>query len=511
MPEFALADLGPLHWAAIFFATMLSGALVLRFMAEPYFIDPNSKEFNEEPVFLFDKEELVDCSASARALLTGLGPEPRWKEIARRLGYRFPGFPASPEMLTEKLAIPPRGGEDVCIECEPLDGLVRVRIRKVAETEFSGLQPEAAALLREGLANAPYPIWITEISGDTLWTNSTYDELFEELSPEAEGKTHPLRQVPGLTDGKTEEESVRIAIGQPGQPDHRWFDVTRLRIEDLFIYYASDVTSVVSAEVTQRNFVQTLAKTFAQLSIGLAIFDRQRQLVLFNPALLDLTNLPVDFLSARPQLLSVFDRLRDLRIMPEPKNLASWREQMADLVREASEAGYSDIWTLPNGSTYRITGRPHPDGAVAFLFEDVSSEVSLTRRFRSDVRLGSSIMDEIDDGLIVFDTSGVVALCNRAYRELWKTDPDAAFADYTLGDAMRFWRSECQPGPEWEEIRDSIANPDGSGAWTIRRSSDGVYLKCRVDSLPDGATLVRFHAVPPRNVGTTSTELRQTT
>jgi len=55
--------------------------------------------------------------------------------------------------------------------------------------------------------------------------------------------------------------------------------------------------------MAQRNFVQTLTKTFAQLSIGLAIFNRERQLVLFNPALIDLTALPADFLTGRPHLL----------------------------------------------------------------------------------------------------------------------------------------------------------------------------------------------------------------
>ena len=73
------------------------------------------------------------------------------------------------------------------------------------------------------------------------------------------------------------------------------------------MFYAVDVNAVVSAEISQRKFVQTLAKTFAQLSIGLAIFDRNRQLALFNPALIDLTALPAEFLSARPNLLSFFD------------------------------------------------------------------------------------------------------------------------------------------------------------------------------------------------------------
>jgi hypothetical protein len=87
---------------------------------------------------------------------------------------------------------------------------------------------------------------------------------------------------------------------------------------------------------------------------------------LFNPALIDLTALPADFLSARPNLLSFFDRLRDHRMMPEPKNYGSWRHQMADLVAAAADGRYQETWSLPSGAVYSVSGQPHPDGAVAF-------------------------------------------------------------------------------------------------------------------------------------------------
>ena len=123
--------------------------------------------------------------------------------------------------------------------------------------------------------------------------------------------------------------------------------------------YAEDVNAVVNTEIAQRNFVKTLAKTFAQLSIGLAIFDRDRQLALFNPALIDLTALLADFLSARPNVLSFFDRLRDNQMMPEPKNYNSWRHQMADRIEAAADGRYQETRLLPSGSIYRVSGRPH--------------------------------------------------------------------------------------------------------------------------------------------------------
>ena len=62
-------------------------------------------------------------------------------------------------------------------------------------------------------------------------------------------------------------------------------------------------------------------------------------------------------------------------MMPEPKDYRSWRQQMSDLEAAAQNGTYEETWALPTGQTYRVTGRPHPDGAVALLFEDISAEV----------------------------------------------------------------------------------------------------------------------------------------
>ena len=59
---------------------------------------------------------------------------------------------------------------------------------------------------------------------------------------------------------------------------------------------------LVKAETSLQEFVTTLTKTFAALPIGLVIFDRARELALFNPALMDLTLLPASFLISKPSL-----------------------------------------------------------------------------------------------------------------------------------------------------------------------------------------------------------------
>src|SRR5690606_7195853 len=114
---------------------------------------------------------------------------------------------------------------------------------------------------------------------------------------------------------------------------------------------------------------------------------------------------------------------------------------------------HAETWSLPSGQTYRVTGRPHPDGAVAFLFEDISSEVSLTRRSRSELELGHEVLDALQEAVAVFQPSGELLMSNAAFTRLWQFDPGTTLGHVTLMDAVRVWQGQCQPTEVWGAAR----------------------------------------------------------
>lgn len=195
----------------------------------------------------------------------------------------------------------------------------------------------------------------------------------------------------------------------------------------------------------------------------------------------------------RPNLLTFFDRLRDARVMPEPKDYGSWREKMTALVEQANDGKYAETWALPSGATYRVTGRPHPDGAVAFLFEDISAEMSLTRRFRSELELSQSILDKLDDAIAVFSASGTLTATNKAYCSLWRIDPDSSFAEISIIDAMRGWSQMGGAHLLWGELRDFVLTQENRATWSETVTfPDGKRFDCVVHPLQNGAALIRF-------------------
>jgi hypothetical protein len=51
----------------------------------------------------------------------------------------------------------------------------------------------------------------------------------------------------------------------------------------------------------------------------------------------------------------------------------------------ANGAAFEETWALPDGRTFRVSAAPHPDGALAFLIEDVTSDTHLKRSFRAEL------------------------------------------------------------------------------------------------------------------------------
>jgi len=452
-----------------------------------------------DAVFLFDDTTLIGWSSGARRFIGEQAENFSWANLRDQLARSYPGLPQSPGFLKDVGPLVLSGtanAESREALCEWIDGVTRVQLRSSNTQEQNHSIDQELTTLRSAVHQAPYPVWLQSDDGAVTWSNLAYDDLSQKIRGRNVDFSEPL--FTDLDDPMASGKPERISIPLPDSKKKLWYNISTTETESGWLCHAVDVNAVVDAEIAQRNFVQTLAKTFAQLSIGLAIFDRNRQLVLFNPVLIDLTALPANFLSSRPNMMTFFDRLRDQRMMPEPKNYSSWRHQMADLLEAASEGRYQETWSLPSGSVYSVSGRPHPDGAIAFLFEDITAEITLTRQFRSELEMGQSIMDQMDDAIAVFANDGSMTFSNAAYHELWQMDPDASFAKVTIMDSSRVWQNMCAATPAWGEIRDFVAGGDGRTPWWANvQLRNGTPLVCKVSAIQNGATMVSFRSPEP--------------
>ncbi len=509
-----LSDSMQLIFVAI--VSLLAGGALLAFFSRPATSDrAAAREYltraEANIAFLFDDVDLVDATPAAQTLIRHpTDSRTDWEAFISVFGPQFPHLRRHLSTLAtdgHKIITSP-DSPDIRIVADYWDGMARLVYEDARGANGHSLANQATIKAIEAqiesyqaiAEDSPMLIWKEHEDRSIIWANRAYlakaDGVQNGLASGI--ATWPPQQIFENLD-RPEDDGERVTgrtpVHLPDQVDPSWYEVTSIRHGAEVVHFAIDVSAIVRAETTQRNFVTTLGKTFAELSIGLAIFNRNRKLMIFNPALIDLTNLTVEFLSGQPTVNAVLDRLREGQMLPEPKNYKTWREEVAALESAAKDGNYCETWELPNGRTYRVTGRPHPDGAIAFLFEDISAEVSLTRRFRSEIELSHAVLDSLDEAVAVFNASGTMTMANSAYCKLWHK-PATGLTESGILDEARQWQESCAPTPVWGEVCNFVGRIGERSAWEeLVIMNDGRHYSCKVSPLPGGATLAAFRRV----------------
>ncbi|MDO6590483.1 hypothetical protein DS901_17970 [Loktanella sp. D2R18] len=471
-------------------------------------IDLSTPPYDDKAIFLFHDSNLVDATPQATALLSG-GAD-GLSELDALVQLLAPHVPNLRQITENPPATKTRingvTADSIWIEINKIGGRTRIAVNgaqgklgigKPATIE-QDVQLSELAMLRDLTQHSPQLIWQETSDGRLLWANQTYLTFADNMlsSPKDAQKTWPSTSIfPDLheTLGAGTTGVRRLSVKSHDQPVEHWFDITSTPFNAGFLHYASDANGIVRAERERQNFKQTLGKTFAELSCGLAVFDKNRRLTTFNPAILDLTGLQFEFLSNRPTLDTVLDRLREKRMLPEPKNYANWRAQFTAVEEAAKDGTYRETWALPDGQIYRVSGRPHPDGAFAFMFEDISAEVSLARRFRDDIETGQAVLDAMPDAVAVFSAAGTLLICNQAYTDLWQTNPAVYHEQRALQTEMKVWKNHSATTQVWSRIRNFIYQTGPRDPWSDTTFlDDGRELTCHTNPIAAGKTLVRF-------------------
>jgi PAS domain-containing protein len=460
-------------------------------------------------VFIFDDETLIDASAGGRAILNAVraGGSP-WQRFLAFAQPRFPEVEARLARLREAgcITLAATGNDPLTLRAEWRGGLRRIALTDARlepafapyDSLIQAAQDAELRLLREATDRAPVPVWHEEAAGGIVWANDAYMALAvgSGAAPD-EGAWPP----PPLFDPAAAAGRQRLALA--AGPGERWFDCAGIDTAGGRILYALPADAAVQAEQALRDVVQTLALAFAHLPVGLAVFDSERRLLLFNPALTDLTALPAEFLAARPTLTALLDALRERRMLPEPRDYKRWRQRIAGLGAPADPAPIEETWSLAGERTYRVHWRPHPKGAVALLIEDISDEMRRLRSVRADLALGQSVVDALNDAIAVIDADGTLVQTNAAYAGLWGEPAAGAAAGTGAAGAaglVRRWAAQCAPDPAWEALETALARPppgeDRAGWEGTVRMLQGRALHLRLRPIGRGARLLVFTPVP---------------
>ncbi len=493
------------------------GALVLLTALRLRLTPSRSTVFIDQPnqtVFLFDGTDLIDSTPSARKLLALRGGGGgAWAQLMLFLTPRFPDIADQLAKVTGAgvLALSDAAPDDRGLAAMPLSlraemggGLLRITLTNPEQDLMApghdGMIVSAMtrdlADLNSVLTQAPVLIWRENAAGTVIWANAPYVLHVERELPPYEGLRWPLPKLFEPVVQSAHGTGMRKRLKTRTEDGALWFDLIVAETAGSKLVYAVPVDSAVHAEYALKDFMQTLTKTFSHLSTGLAIFDQHRRLQLFNPALLDLTGLAIDLLAQRPSLHAFLDALHDRNMIPEPRDYRSWRERIVELELAAESGQFEESWVLPTGQTYRVTGRPHPNQALALMFEDISTEMSQTRRYKAELARSDAVLELMEDAVILFSADGKLAKTNAAYARLWDHDAAETIAAAGWQGVVADWRDITVPSAAWGKIEAYVRAGGAPNAITGEvRMNDGRSVGFRCMTLPDGCCLVVFRVL----------------
>ena len=233
-------------------------------------------------------------------------------------------------------------------------------------------------------------------------------------------------------------------------------------------------------------------RTLDQLSTGVAIFDRAKQLVFANAAYRHFGRWIRPFSTRIRPIREILDRLRAARRLPEQADYRAWKTALHTAYQSIDPA--PQIWHLPDGRTLRIAFDPNPQGGVTYLFDDVTERYNLESQYNSLARVQSETLDALQEGVAVFGADGRLKFCNPAFGQIWRL-PVAMLAERPHIDGVA---AACKPllpdDAAWSDLRSVITGLHAVRMGFERRMSrtDGAIVDCAAAPLPDGGTLLTF-------------------
>ncbi len=339
--------------------------------------------------------------------------------------------------------------------------------------------------------SAPFSIWI-EQNDTVVWQNDFCSKYLADPKEPFLGRAAFKESEAVKPNGDFEV----FAMQKPRTGTANNYTLQSTKVGSNVVFYAQDATALVETDGALKRFVQTLAATFAHLPIGLAVFDKKRDLTLFNPALSNLLGLAPDWLARQPSMRTFLDRLRNDGAIPEPKDFTTVRSEFAELESGAFTGKYEVDWALPSGQIYRVTGRPHPQGGAALLFEDVSRAAALEAKYRAELKQLYAAFECLSGAVAIFDQAGELSYANDGFDEMWDCSLSSIVSPTTVNDVSRVFQKQSQPTPVWGEFRNFVNDLTERTQWQANVTlKSGQELLMIVSPIADGYVLCEFQDI----------------
>jgi diguanylate cyclase (GGDEF)-like protein/PAS domain S-box-containing protein len=236
------------------------------------------------------------------------------------------------------------------------------------------------------------------------------DELRRTL---AEGKGFNI--IAELDDGRT------ISVNNQPMPGGGWISTH------------DDVTERRNAEQRLSEQKLRLDTALQNMTQGLLMLDSESRVELYNQRYLQMYNLTPDMIRPGMPLKELLELRSAMSMFPLDV------QQLTAEIQAGMSAGkpVKLVMELADGRTIAVANEPMASGSWVSTHEDITERREAERQLHEQKLQLDTALNNMTQGLNMFDAAGRLVVCNERYREMYRMPPDAAKPGSTVYDLVQ--------------------------------------------------------------------------
>ena len=296
------------------------------------------------------------------------------------------------------------------------------------------------------------------------------------------------REELGTISGDAEENYhrvlTRLAEGKPWSFTHVLFDgrsvqtVNRPMADGGWVSTHDDVTERQRAEFKNREQKLQLDAAVGNMTQGLVMFGADQRLVLWNQHYIDMYGMSPDIVKAGCSHLDLLEHRKELGILPDDPKVR--RQYQLDRLAEGEPWSY--VLDLPDGRFIRVVNHPMADGGWVSTHQDITERQQAEAKIREQKLQLDTAVDNMVQGLLLFDADGRVVLVNQRYIEMYGLS----------STVVKVGCSDIELIKHRKEMGVISGDPEARLQDNRARSAEGKPWS-RLLELPDGRTIQVVH------------------
>lgn len=358
---------------------------------------------------------------------------------------------------------------------------------KINELENERLKVENELKQFENMIDGlNYPLWLRDENLNLIAVNKKYAEFSGQRN-----KAEVLRNNTELSNAQGEPVAKKAAVAAQKNKKLQRKAFNMIRNKYLYNYelqenpyYIGDSMDKIGTvgylidntelEKLKRGFERNQnshLEILGTLGTAFAIFDDKMNLFFYNESFKNLWGMDTDFLDKHPSYAQFLDMAREHKMLPPEPNFKAYRDDELSVFGGLLETK-DDLLHLPDGRTIRRFRSPHPNGVI-FAYEDVSDRLATMRRLKELTDMQKSMLDNLNDAVVIFGANQRLKAYNRAYLKLWGLDINKMQDEPKLDTILTYQKLFFSNISDWNELKENmIANITEGRKFDLRRDDD---------------------------------------